>query len=599
MPPEPPGVVLQAPQREFTHSMLSSSRTSASNNSSSSKYNSKLKSISDFFLDKLPSWRRKSASNIEPICSENQEYVLTETQRKTLKEVKESKSYSNAPRNNSSSGSSNIPPLLPSLSESKIPSKSGRKSSSQQARAPRKIQVTNTAGRTSLESGNVVRIGSNKQSSPTKSPSRPSYSDYQGTQYTEANSSSSRKSLSNQNQDYSSSSVGTATDNSLNESPQVNPGNHNGRHTTSSSSPNVVIFGNNAKDSNRLAGDTSKSTAARTGISILSSLGFPSIGGGSKSHSNNIATATPTPTPTASTYHSNVNVITVKPAGYSNHTITATSTSSAYAGTPSPSTSSSSNTSSSHSFNSQYAHTIYKNSSTRDKQVNASTTDTYSYGSDSKVGSAGSNVASNVITAAPAGNIKQGAVAAATTSAVSGATAVASTKVATKVLCCDKCDGKHETDNCPYYKKKRDDHPDAQKNKQIGGVSSLPGNTLYSARVVRQPGDGSCLFHSMSYGLPSKSNAARLRAEICQFIQNNPNLKISDTPLQDWVKWDANSSVAEYARKMSRGSWGGGIEMACVSQVCALCMFTGIFLWNCSYPPKILFSFHIVFALDQ
>jgi hypothetical protein len=27
-------------------------------------------------------------------------------------------------------------------------------------------------------------------------------------------------------------------------------------------------------------------------------------------------------------------------------------------------------------------------------------------------------------------------------------------------LCCDKCDGRHATDSCPYYKKKRDDHPD-------------------------------------------------------------------------------------------------------------------------------------------
>jgi hypothetical protein len=27
-------------------------------------------------------------------------------------------------------------------------------------------------------------------------------------------------------------------------------------------------------------------------------------------------------------------------------------------------------------------------------------------------------------------------------------------------LCCDKCDGPHATDCCPYYKKKREDHPD-------------------------------------------------------------------------------------------------------------------------------------------
>ena len=138
-----------------------------------------------------------------------------------------------------------------------------------------------------------------------------------------------------------------------------------------------------------------------------------------------------------------------------------------------------------------------------------------------------------------------------------------------KSLCCDKCDGKHETDNCPYYKKSRDNHPDAQKNayKKMGGTSTLPNSFVMSATVKRQPGDGSCLFHSMSYGLKDGSNASTLRAEICNFIASNPSIKICDTPLSDWVKWDSNSNCVEYARKMSRGSWGGGIEMACVSMI--------------------------------
>ncbi len=138
-------------------------------------------------------------------------------------------------------------------------------------------------------------------------------------------------------------------------------------------------------------------------------------------------------------------------------------------------------------------------------------------------------------------------------------------------LCCDKCDGNHETDLCPYYKKKREDHPDAQKrsDKQMGGTSLLPGSHFahHEARVIRQPGDGSCLFHSMSYSLGQSYNANRLRSEICQFINHNPNLLISETPLKDWVKWDTGSGVADYVRKMSRGSWGGGIEMACLSQM--------------------------------
>jgi len=93
----------------------------------------------------------------------------------------------------------------------------------------------------------------------------------------------------------------------------------------------------------------------------------------------------------------------------------------------------------------------------------------------------------------------------------------------------------------------------------------------------------------MSYGLPVKSNAARLRAEICQFIQNNPHLKISDTPLQDWVKWDANSTVSEYARKMSRGSWGGGIEMACLSLVRTIIVsFMCVFSVKCELRSTLL-----------
>jgi hypothetical protein len=155
-----------------------------------------------------------------------------------------------------------------------------------------------------------------------------------------------------------------------------------------------------------------------------------------------------------------------------------------------------------------------------------------------------------------------------TASSSEGATPSAA-PAANKPPCCDKCDGKHETDDCPYYKKKRDDHPDAQRKngRQIGGTSLLPGGFIANARVIRQPGDGSCLFHSLSYGLGGGYSATRLRSEICSFIQANPQLLISETPLKDWVKWDSGTSVGDYIRKMSRGSWGGGIEMACLSQM--------------------------------
>ena len=58
------------------------------------------------------------------------------------------------------------------------------------------------------------------------------------------------------------------------------------------------------------------------------------------------------------------------------------------------------------------------------------------------------------------------------------------------------------------------------------------GKVVRTGRVVRQPGDGNCLFHSMSYGLRDGSTARSLRAEIMSFIRANPTLEISETPLR-------------------------------------------------------------------
>ena len=68
---------------------------------------------------------------------------------------------------------------------------------------------------------------------------------------------------------------------------------------------------------------------------------------------------------------------------------------------------------------------------------------------------------------------------------------------------CDKCDGPHHEDDCPYFKgRKRENHKDATMNYgKKGSVSSADVVIVKSARVVPQPGDGSCLYHSLSYGL--------------------------------------------------------------------------------------------------
>jgi hypothetical protein len=68
----------------------------------------------------------------------------------------------------------------------------------------------------------------------------------------------------------------------------------------------------------------------------------------------------------------------------------------------------------------------------------------------------------------------------ASSSKSAGHSQASSAKVEDTVLCCDKCDARHETEDCPYYKKKREIHLDGQKNgwKLVGGSSNLPGRLI-------------------------------------------------------------------------------------------------------------------------
>jgi hypothetical protein len=138
---------------------------------------------------------------------------------------------------------------------------------------------------------------------------------------------------------------------------------------------------------------------------------------------------------------------------------------------------------------------------------------------------------------------------------------------------CDKCDGPHATDCCPFFKKAREDHKDAWAHygdRNPHKMGSAGGNfILRSAYVVPQPGDGSCLFHSLCYGLSAKSrvssSAQQLRRDIAEFIAAHPQRKIAGDTIEEWVQWDQNTSAATYAKRMALSGWGGGIEMACFS----------------------------------
>eukprot|EP00927_Polykrikos_kofoidii_P059464 TRINITY_DN54614_c0_g1_i1.p1 TRINITY_DN54614_c0_g1~~TRINITY_DN54614_c0_g1_i1.p1 ORF type:complete len:466 (+),score=45.80 TRINITY_DN54614_c0_g1_i1:106-1503(+) len=141
---------------------------------------------------------------------------------------------------------------------------------------------------------------------------------------------------------------------------------------------------------------------------------------------------------------------------------------------------------------------------------------------------------------------------------------------------CDKCDGPHLTDNCPHFKKSREKHKDAWVNygrKHPLTLGKSGGKVcIQNARLVRQPGDGSCLFHSLCFGLNrgKQANGAghradQLRKQLMLFIQGNAKYEIAGDTLEEWIKWDSHLSVATYTRRMAVSGWGGGIEMAACS----------------------------------
>mmetsp|Transcript_134061 Transcript_134061/g.245908 ORF Transcript_134061/g.245908 Transcript_134061/m.245908 type:complete len:543 (-) Transcript_134061:34-1662(-) len=139
-----------------------------------------------------------------------------------------------------------------------------------------------------------------------------------------------------------------------------------------------------------------------------------------------------------------------------------------------------------------------------------------------------------------------------------------------KKLCCDRCDGPHETDKCPHFTKPREKHADAWSSygkASRGDRGNEPVTVVRNARVVTQPADGSCLFHSLSYGLSDRSTASSLRREICGYIERNPDDIIADTSLRDWIRYDSGGTVNTYASRMSGGTWGGGIEMAALTKM--------------------------------
>lgn len=162
---------------------------------------------------------------------------------------------------------------------------------------------------------------------------------------------------------------------------------------------------------------------------------------------------------------------------------------------------------------------------------------------------------------------------------------------------CSKCDGCHKAVDCPIYLKGREKHKDSWRyyygeNNEKKQMGEDGGDKRVKANRIKQPADGSCLFHSLVYcfnsmrdrrmssstSISSSSSTVtscvppplthkHLRKKIANYISANPNLLIADDPLKEWVLWDSGQSVKEYASAMAISGWGGGIEIAACSQL--------------------------------
>ena len=155
----------------------------------------------------------------------------------------------------------------------------------------------------------------------------------------------------------------------------------------------------------------------------------------------------------------------------------------------------------------------------------------------------------------------------ASASASASAGADAGSRTGAAKLCCDACDGNHETARCPYYKKKRGDHPDERKGKGRG-IGDGTGGELHSEAISDcQAAGGRFLSLPLSVIRAWRRNLRRkTQARNSKLDFPNGHVEIADSPLSDWIRWESSSSVAAYARRMARGGvWGGGIEMASCS----------------------------------
>ena len=86
-------------------------------------------------------------------------------------------------------------------------------------------------------------------------------------------------------------------------------------------------------------------------------------------------------------------------------------------------------------------------------------------------------------------------------------------------------------------------------------------------KVEQQPGDGSCLYHSLrrgerELGLPA-ATALALGQSLAAFVKANASLRVAGKSLTAWLKLERGGGITmdEYARRQAQFGWGGSLEL--------------------------------------
>lgn len=140
---------------------------------------------------------------------------------------------------------------------------------------------------------------------------------------------------------------------------------------------------------------------------------------------------------------------------------------------------------------------------------------------------------------------------------------------------CSKCDGAHRSDECPHFPSDRENHADAWERFGLrsDGEEGFLAIPRARGQVFTQPGDGSCLFHSLSFGLRHLDGSdaplgSDLRQEIAFYLELHADETVAGSAFRDYIWWDHGVTVQEYVKLMAETNlWGGAIEMAAFARM--------------------------------